>query len=315
MDSREALGTIVSVTAYPGDGADEAAVGAGIDLAFAQMARVEAALDVYDPTSALAEINSSGEGTLPPEALEVLDSRDELGVTEAFSPFLLAVVRLYDFEGAGTVPHPAALNRALIAADGWRRDGAYVRQGANSQRTLQDGFPGGLDFGGAAKGLALGDGLTALEMSAPVSAALVTAGSTTLTFGHKPDGEPWLIGIEDPRDPEATIATVEASDHVSVSTSGDYQRYFERDGVRYHHILDPRSGLPARGLRSLTIVGNNGGLESDILSTALFVMGPDKATSYAEEHRLGLVLVDDEGRIRIVPGPANASWRIVETTR
>ncbi|MDO9108231.1 MAG: FAD:protein FMN transferase, partial [Coriobacteriia bacterium] len=282
MDSREALGTIVSVTAYPADGTDDQLVSAGSDLAFAEMARVEAALDVHDPTSAVAKINSSGEGTLPPEALEVLDSRDELGVTEAFSPFLLEVVRLYDFEGTGTVPPPGALKRTLVAANGWRRNGAHIRQGADSQRTFEDAFPAGLDFGGAAKGLALGDALGALEISAPVTAAIITAGSTTLTFGHKPNSEPWLIGIEDPRDPEATIATVEASGHVSVSTSGDYQRYFERNGVRYHHILDPRSGLPARGLRSLTVVGNHGGLESDILSTALFVMGPEKATSYAE---------------------------------
>lgn len=315
VDSREALGTIVSVTAYPTDGADDAAVSAGIDLAFTQMARVEAALDVYDPDSAITKINAAGQGRLPPEALEVLETRDELDVTDSFSPFLLEVVRLYDFEGGGAVPQPGALHGALVAADGWRRDGAQIRNGSDSQSALQEGFPAGLDFGGAAKGLALGDALTALEISAPVSAALVTAGSTTLTFGDKPDGEPWRIGIEDPRDPDATIATVEAPGRVSVSTSGDYQRYFEHDGLRYHHILDPRSGLPARGLRSLTVVGDLSGLESDILSTALFVMGPNKAITYAEEHGLGLLLVDEEGRIRIVSGPANATWRIVEATR
>lgn len=313
MDSREALGTVVAITAYPADDAEDAATQAGLDDAYDAMAWIEKALDAYDPDSTVAKINSSSEGTLPPEALEILESRETLGVTEEFSPYLLEVIRLYDFEGTGTVPPAGKLHRAVLAVNGWTLDGAYVRNGAHSRRSFVDAFPSGLDFGGAAKGLALDDAATALQ-SAQVDAALITAGSTTITFGEKPDGEPWRIGVEDPRDPDAIIATVEAPAGVTVSTSGDYQRFFEVDGVRYHHILDPRTGEPARGMRSLTVVGADTGLDSDILSTALFVMGPDKATTYAEEHDLGLVIVDDEGRVQIVPGPANASWEIVEAT-
>ena len=313
MDSREALGTVVAITAYPAQGTDEAATQAGLDAAYDAMAWVERALDAYNPDSAISAINISGEGTLPPEALEVFESRDELGVTEEFSPFLLEVIRLYDFEGTGSVPPAGTLHRALIAADHWALDGDFIRNGADYRKTLFDALPSGLDFGGAAKGVALDEAAAALQ-SATIDAALLTAGSTTVTFGEKPDGEPWRVGIEDPRDPDAVIATVEAPSAVTVSTSGDYQRYFEVDGVRYHHILDPRTGQPAHGIRSLTVVGANDGLDSDILSTALFVMGVDKATTYAEDHDLGLVIVDDEGRVRIVPGPANASWKIVEAT-
>ncbi len=316
LDSREALGTVVAVTAYPADGADEAVTQTGLDAAYNAMAQVEMALDAYDPDSAISAINTSGEGTLPPEAVEVFDSRDKLGVTEEFSPFLLEVIRLYDFEGTGTVPLQEALSRALGWAILWELNGEYIRQGtgeSGDHRGPNDVYPSGLDFGGAAKGLALDDAASAL-LGSGIDAALVTAGSTTVTFGNKPDGEPWRIGIEDPRDPDAVIATIEAPGSTTVSTSGDYQRYFEVDGVRYHHILDPRTGQPARGMRSLTVVGADNGLDSDVLSTALFVMGPDQATTYAEEHSLGLVIVDDEGRVQIVPGPANASWKIVEAT-
>jgi len=323
MDSREALGTVVAITAYPAEGADEADVRKGLDLAYAEMTRVESALDVHDPTSPIAKINANLAGDLPPEALEIVTAPGALKVDKDFSFALLEVLKLYNFEGEGSVPATglAEFMATYAREGGWMVTNGYIQLRSDTDAYhigpgLRDRVMGrvGLDFGGAAKGLALGDALTALETSAPVEAALISAGSTTLTFGEKPDGEPWRIGVEDPRDPDAVIATVEAPGHVAVSTSGDYQRYFEFDGVRYHHILDPRTGEPAHGMRSITVVGNNSGLDSDILSTALFVMGTDKATAYAKEHGLGLVIVDDEGRVRIVPGPANASWEIVETT-
>lgn len=314
LDSRETLGTVVSVTAYPADDTSESGARAGVDAAYDAMSGVETVLDAHDPASAIAKINAAGEGTLPPEAVAVFDARTRLEVSNEFSPFLLEVVTLYDFEGTGTVPAAGDLHRALVAAADWQLQGNSIRRdGPDGWMFLKEAFPSGLDFGGAAKGLALDDAANALRAN-DVAAALITAGSTTVTFGEKPDGEPWRIGVENPRKPDALIATVEAPGAITVSTSGDYQRYFERDGVRYHHILDPATGMPARGLRSLTVVGAEYGLDSDILSTALFVMGPDKATAYAEEHGLGLVLVDDEGRVRIVPGPAKSPWKIVETT-
>jgi len=284
-ESREALGTVVAIAAY---GPDETAMRAPVDAAYAAMEAVEAELDAHDPDSAIGHVNAAAEPALealPPRAEAVLDAICFLEVREWFSPQLWAATAAWDFEEGGSVPTPAGLNSALA-------DGRW-------------------DFGGAAKGLALDEAALALGDSGTIDAALISSGSTTLAFGEKPDGEPWRIGIEDPRDPAAVITTVEAGGDITVSTSGDYQRYFERDGVRYHHILDPATGLPARGLRSLTVVGDISGLDSDILSTALFVAGPDAAIAYAEEHGLGLVLVDDEGRTRIVPGPQGAPWNIV----
>ena len=314
LDSREALGTFVDVTAY---GEDEKAVRAAVGDAYAAMTEVEGALDAHDPASPIATLNADPYAghPLPPEATRVLNTVDELAVTESFSPTLWSVVGLYDFEGEQTVPTAGDLELALAAANGFlRRDdtGSFARVKTPDSR-LEPGreLAPGLDFGGAAKGLALDYGREILGTTSAIDAALITAGSTTVTLGNKPDGEPWRIGIEDPRDTETVIATVETTGAIAVSTSGDYQRFFEVDGERYHHILDPADGQPARGLRSLTVVGTHSGLESDILSTALFVMGPEKAIAYAEEHGLGLYLVDDEGRTHIVSGPEGRSWEIV----
>jgi thiamine biosynthesis lipoprotein len=284
-DSREALGTVVAITAY---GANTDAVQAAANEAYAAMGAVEAELDAHDPDSAIGRVNATSAPELeplPPYAETVLDAICALEVREWFSPQLWAASESWAFETTGHVPTDGELTAALA-------DPRY-------------------DFGGAEKGVALDEAAKALRASGAVDGALISSGSTTLAFGTKPAEVPWRIGVEDPRSPDAIIATVEADGDLAVSTSGDYQRYFKRGGVRYHHILDPATGRPARGLRSLTVIGDITGLESDILSTALFVAGPDAATAYAREHDLGLVLVDDEGRTHIVPGPEDATWQVI----
>ena len=282
-DAREALGTIVTITAY---GEDESAVRDAIDTAFEVMDGIETELDVHEPGSALARHNQD-EGASPAAIKEIASAIQSLEVERWFSLALFDVTQAWSFENGGRVPRRAEINAALEA--------------------------GGIDAGGATKGLALDAALGVLQASA-VDAALLTAGSTTLTFGDKPDGSPWRIGVEDPRDPSSIVTVIEATGNVTVSTSGDYQRYFESDGIRYHHIIDPASGEPARGLRSLTVVGTSSGLDSDILSTALFVAGPADAEEYAADHSLGLFMVDDQGRALIVPGPGDSDWRIARET-
>lgn len=320
--SREALGTAVSITAY-GRPDDEAAR-AGVDAAFAVIADAEAELDAYDASSTVSAFNATPFylQPLPPRAAEVFSAAEDLGVADEFRPTLFGVMRLYDFGGAQRVPSDAELESAVrsAASFGMRPDGraafaVHIDAGADPHDipASLDGRPG-LDFGGALKGLALDEAAAALEGAegGEFGGALLTAGSTTLTFGEKDGGEPWRIGIEDPREPGRVIAVVESTGGVTVSTSGDYQQYFEMHGVRYHHILDPATGRPARGLRSLTVAGAPTALDSDILSTALFVMGPDRAAEYARRHGLGLYLVDEAGRARVVEPPASANFRIVE---
>ena len=293
--SRDVLGTTVGVTVY----ADESSASTRIVSAFAAMSFIEKRLSPYDASSAIAAFNRSPfeRHALPPDALLILDRARELGVSTQFSPALFGVTSLYDFGGAGTVPSEAALSDAVRLVSTFRVEEGTAFFAPLGLSSYGPGTPlsapttPGLDFGGASKGLAL-------DLAAPALRGLpglITAGSSTLAFGHKPDGEPWRVGIEDPREVGRVLAVVSSEGTLSVSTSGDYQTYFDRDGVRYHHILDPATGLPARGMRSLTVFGQMSALDADILSTALFVMGRDRAIDYALKHGFGLYIVDDMG--------------------
>jgi hypothetical protein len=252
----------------------------------------------------------------------VLDAIDRLEVDDAFSPALFSVTRLYDFEGAQTVPDRDDLAIAVQVASTFVRSGPahgfFVRLDLLDDRLFPDSPDGptlapGLDFGGAAKGLALDMGRESLRDSSAVTAALISSGSSTVTLGTKPDGSAWRIGIEDPRDTAKVVATFAFEADGALSTSGDYQRYFETDGVRYHHILDPATGLPARDVRSLTVAGSSlTGLDSDILSTALFVRGVQQAADYAEGRGLGMFAVDGEGRTLVVPAPECSGLSVAE---
>ena len=315
--SRQALGTVVSVTAY---GEDEDAVREAIEDAFDAMAAVESQLDAYEPASAISVLNADpyAERALPPDAVTVLDAIDRLDVGAQFSPALLGVARLYGFEGSQTVPAEDDLALAVGVADGFvRADGdraIFSRLKSDDPRLEPGGeLVPGLDFGGAAKGLALDRARDVLRRSGDVTAALITAGSTSVTLGTKPDGSVWRIGVEDPRETGTVVAVFQFEGDGALSTSGDYQRAFEAGGVLYHHILDPASGQPARGMRSLTVAGTNlSGLDSDILSTALFVKGSGNAAAYAEEAGLALYLVSDEGRTLLVPAPAESGLVVAE---
>jgi len=295
-ESRDLLGTVITVDAYPAS-SDIEGTKYDMDLAFAEMTAVEQVLSPYDQTSAISAFNFAPftPRKLPAHALDILARVDALGVGDSFSPALFGVTELYDFGGKGSVPASDVLAASAYEASTFWVDedgvGRFVPPAALSLMLPAEPANPGLDFGGANKGLAL-DRAAAHLTGTP---ALITAGSSTLAFGSKPDGEPWRVGIEDPREPGRVIAIVSAEGTLSVSTSGDYQTYFERDGVRYHHILDLATGKPARGLRSLTVFGRMSATDADILSTALFVMGRDKAFAYAEEHGIGIYLVDDAG--------------------
>lgn len=129
-----------------------------------------------------------------------------------------------------------------------------------------------IELGGIAKGYILDRALDVLK-NAGIAHAFINAGGDIGLIGSKPDGEPWRIGVRHPRE-DAIIAVFPLSDG-AVVTSGDYQRYFTENGVNYHHLLDPNTGYPARKLVSVTVVADTV-LEADALSTAIFIMGPEK---------------------------------------
>ena len=157
-----------------------------------------------------------------------------------------------------------------------------------------------LDFGGYLKGVAL-DRAAAILREQGIRNALINIGGNVMALGSK-DGRPWRVGIQHPRQP-GPLATVTLDDGEAIGTSGDYQRFFELDGRRYAHLLDPRTGYPAGHTQSVTILvpaGPKSGMLSDAASKPIFVAGPQAWRDMAKKMQIGLVLrVDREGRIEV----------------
>ena len=152
-----------------------------------------------------------------------------------------------------------------------------------------------IDLGGIAKGYAV-DRCVELLREQGVTQGMVAAGGDSRIIGDRM-GRPWTVGVQNPRNEREMIALLPLED-TAVSTSGDYERYFEEDGVRYHHIINPSNGDSARDVRSVTILGPEG-LFTDALSTAVFVLGLDKGLGLIDElPGIDAVVVDGAGNLR-----------------
>lgn len=158
-----------------------------------------------------------------------------------------------------------------------------------------------LDLGGVAKGEALGEIAEYLARE-QVEGAVISLGGSVLTYGQKPDSTKWRVGIADPRNPSENLGVLYLEGQWFISTSGDYERYVEVDGMRYHHIIDPATGMPAAsGVRGVTILARDGFL-SDALSTACFILGTEKGMELAEKYQVQVLFVTDEGELVMSEG-------------
>jgi thiamine biosynthesis lipoprotein len=165
-----------------------------------------------------------------------------------------------------------------------------------------------IDLGAVGKGAALDsirEYLDNEDNKETVTAAVISLGGSILTYGTKPDNTKWRVGIVNPIDTSANLGVLSLDGGYCVSTSGDYERYVEADGIRYHHIIDPSTGYPAdSGVHSVTIVSQNGAL-SDALSTACFVLGVEKGLELAEYYQTEALFVDNDGNITMTDGMKN----------
>jgi len=284
------MGTRITVELFH---QDPAVARRGIDAVMQEMRRIDSAMSPYIESSELSRVNREAHDqavSVSNELFSLLQrSQWFSGLTEgAFDITFASVGFLYDYR-QGKRPDEKQ-----------RQDSAQLINYRNlvldkAQSTVRFSKPGvRIDLGGIAKGYAV-DRCISLLQQLGIHNALVTAGGDSRMIGER-WGRPWNIGVRDPRNADKMVAVIPLVD-VAVSTSGDYERYFEEDGVRYHHIINPKSGDSARELHSVTIIGPDA-TTTDALSTSVFVLGLERGLRLVNGlEAIDAILVDSTGKL------------------
>lgn len=305
-----AMDTVMGLTAYGGS-AEKA-----VKAAEEEIVRLEKLLSRTDAESQVSRLNEAN-GKPVEINEEVRSLLKEAGAYSqatggAFDITIAPVVSAWGFTtDSYQVPEQAALE-ALLETVGMEH--VVLAEG---QAALEHGTR--IDLGGIAKGYA-SDKVGEIFAEHRVEHGMVALGGNILVMGTKPDGSAWRVAIQDPARPNETAyaAIVQLEDAFAV-TSGSYQRYFEQDGTLYHHIIDPATGYPAdSGLTSVTVVADRAsgsGTMCDALSTAVFVMGEERALDFwrGSAYPFDLVLVTEDGRVVVTAGLENALMEIEES--
>lgn len=263
---------------------------------------IEQSISRTDENSETARLNRSMDGIVSSDAdfLAVLSRALEIAdaTNGTYSPAIGTLTELWDIPGGGHLPSETELSEALSHTD-YRALSVTGDTVSKSDSALL------ADLGGIGKGYAA-QRLTAYLDTTEIACGLVSLGGNIGVFGEKKSGEPYKIGVSDPRGSSLAGYLYITKGYVSVS--GDYERCFFLDGVRYHHIFDPADGYPAsEGIISAAVLSRDGTL-ADALSTALFVMGVEKALAYYEAHpgEFEAILITEQGEIVLTPGLAAA---------
>ncbi len=260
--------------------------------------RIENEMSKMLEGSDIYAINGQGTYKAGSETLEVLTAALDIAqkTDGAFNPALNPVIELWGIGERDTdvVPAQEEIDALLPLTD-------YRDVTVDPDGTVRLVPGGGLDLGGIAKGYAL-DKMAENTRNRGVSSALINLGGSIAAVGRKPGGSRYRIGVRDPLGEDNDyIATVELND-ICTSTSGVYEKYFIKDGVRYHHIFDPDTGRPAEsGLLAVMIVSPSGML-SDAYSTALFVMGAEKGLQFANRNGVDALFVTEDKKIMMTDG-------------
>jgi FAD:protein FMN transferase len=294
LDRTEAImGTRIYVEVW----ADDRAQGnAAIEAVMDEMRRIDALMSHYKPDSELSMINARAAQEPVQVDVELFDliklSTHFSQLTDgAFDITYASVGYLYNYP---LHVHPSEEQiKAALPAVNWR----YLLFDA-AHHTIRFARPGmRIDLGGIAKGYAVDRGVALLQAHG-IAHAIVTAGGDSRLLGdHR--GRPWLVSIahpDEPHNPDKVVTRIPLAD-CAVSTSGDYERYFDEDGIRYHHIIDPHTGHSATRVRSATIIGPTA-TQTDGLSKTAFVLGPEKALEIIERlPDFDAVFVTPEGKL------------------
>ncbi|KRB02494.1 FAD:protein FMN transferase [Lysobacter sp. Root690] len=262
----------------------------------ARLNEVVAQMSTWETDSHISRYNRAPAGSvhaLPVEFAEVMDAALALAADTdgAYDPSLGALVDLWGFGPAGPSAHaPDAASLAHAREHvGWRR----LRWNAATRELTQPG-DACIDLSSIAKGYGV-DRVANWLLQQGVSDCLVEVGGELRGHGRKPDGSAWRIAVEQPGGDDNEAAAVIALDGLSIATSGDYRRYFDDDGQRYAHTLDPRSGRPiANEVASVTVLHAQC-MHADALATALSVLGPHAGLAYANRKHLAALFVLRDG--------------------
>ncbi len=213
----------------------------------------------------------------------------------AFDPTIGKITRLWDIDGENPkVPGEAELEQ-LLADCGYEK----VRLEGNQAYLEADTS---VDLGAVGKGIGCDVAMDLLKANPEVKGAVISVGGSIVVYGEKPDGSDWQVAITNPDDDTDYLGVLTLSGENYVSTSGDYEKYFEENGVRYHHIMNPSTGYPAdSGLVSVSILTKSG-LLSDGLSTACFVLGMEKSLPVLEHYGAEAIFVDQNHKVYLTDG-------------
>jgi thiamine biosynthesis lipoprotein len=279
-------------------GTDAALLERALEAAVAELRRVDDLLTDWRPSELMRVNDAAGSGpqAVAPELARVVARSIDIGhLTEgAFDVTYAAVGKLWDFKREHPRVPPAAEIEAALAHVGFARVKVDLEA---STIDLPEGMRIGL--GGIGQGYGADRAMQVL-MDLGIENALINVSGDIKALGTK-DGKPWEIAVRHPRDRERVLAVLPVA-NTCVVTSGDYEKCFELDGRRYHHIIDPRTGYPSEGCMSATVVAPDCAA-ADALATALCVLGPERGMALVERtERVEALLVDMQGQVHVSSG-------------
>ncbi len=305
--TRDVMYTLVTITVVSDSPEDaEEAINAGFD----EIKRLEELINYYSPDSELSAVNRSSGKKPVKVSKDTIDMiRRALEISEftggAFNPAIGPVIKLWGFskdESERRVPAKDAVSNALDLVD-YKK--VKIDMAGSEIFLEEEGME--LDLGGIAKGYAADKAVEVLR-SKGIKAALVAIAGDIRGYGSRPDGQPWRVGVQNPRPkaeksgPGEDILTALYLEDEAVSTSGDYERFFTEDGKRYHHIIDPRTGFPAESQTiSVSVIAPQGYM-TDGISTGVFVLGSSRGIELLGSMGLEGIIVDADRRIYITKG-------------